>query len=229
MPPTRTSSASTPQTTPLNIAAIAEASVRAEALCSIPAELIAAQCAIESGWLKYAPHNNCFGIKDYHGAFGRFLAPTPEWFTDHQLARFLALGDGRSAELYKWSATRPGEQPPAFHIPVYAADNSTILYYTFATGDKKRYRVMDWFAAFKTLADCFTFRCRLFNVQPYAPITAQYRADMNMEVFVNALSKIYATDPSYAATVLAIVHQPSLNAAIDEARVELEKSQQVLA
>ncbi len=42
---------------------IAEAAVACERATGLPAELSAAQAALESGWLKHAPGNNCFGIK----------------------------------------------------------------------------------------------------------------------------------------------------------------------
>lgn len=42
---------------------IAQASVEAENITGCPAELSAAQCILESGWLKHCPGNNCFGIK----------------------------------------------------------------------------------------------------------------------------------------------------------------------
>jgi flagellum-specific peptidoglycan hydrolase FlgJ len=61
----------------LRIAAekIAEASVKCERETGCPAELSAAQAALESGWLQSAPGNNCFGIKDtdrYPGAQYKF-------------------------------------------------------------------------------------------------------------------------------------------------------------
>ncbi len=43
---------------------IAEAAVACERATGLPAELSAAQAALESGWLRAAPGNNCFGIKD---------------------------------------------------------------------------------------------------------------------------------------------------------------------
>ena len=47
---------------------IATAAVATERKTGLPAELTAAQCIFESGWLNYAPGNNCFGIKaDGHG------------------------------------------------------------------------------------------------------------------------------------------------------------------
>lgn len=45
------------------LAQIAPAAVRSEKFTGCPAVLTVAQCALESGWLKHAPGNNCFGIK----------------------------------------------------------------------------------------------------------------------------------------------------------------------
>ncbi len=42
---------------------IAQAAVAAERETGCPAEISAAQCIVESAWLKVAPGNNCFGIK----------------------------------------------------------------------------------------------------------------------------------------------------------------------
>jgi flagellum-specific peptidoglycan hydrolase FlgJ len=42
---------------------IAEAAVAAERETEVPAEISAAQCILESAWLRIAPGNNCFGIK----------------------------------------------------------------------------------------------------------------------------------------------------------------------
>ncbi len=42
---------------------IAQAAVAAERETGCPAEISAAQCIVESAWLRVAPGNNCFGIK----------------------------------------------------------------------------------------------------------------------------------------------------------------------
>jgi len=47
-----------------NLKLIAEASVACEFITGCPAMVSAAQCILESGWLKACPGNNCFGIKD---------------------------------------------------------------------------------------------------------------------------------------------------------------------
>jgi flagellum-specific peptidoglycan hydrolase FlgJ len=52
--------------TPEQLAAlrrIAEAAAGAERATGCPAEISAAQCIVESAWLRVAPGNNCFGIK----------------------------------------------------------------------------------------------------------------------------------------------------------------------
>jgi flagellum-specific peptidoglycan hydrolase FlgJ len=54
-----------------NLKLMAEAAVASERATGCPAEVSVAQCILESGWLKVAPGNNCFGIKDtdrYPGA-----------------------------------------------------------------------------------------------------------------------------------------------------------------
>src|SRR5579872_7370119 len=78
---------------------IAQAAVASERATGCPAELQAAQCILETGWLSHAPGNNCFGIKSYPGESGRQLLHTREWFTDTGVRQFLASGDGRTAEL----------------------------------------------------------------------------------------------------------------------------------
>src|SRR5215469_1251488 len=87
------------ETQKTNLRLIAEAAVVSERSTGCPAELQAAQCILETGWLKHAPGNNCFGIKSYEGAWGRQLLRTNEWFNDAEAARFLARGDGRTAAL----------------------------------------------------------------------------------------------------------------------------------
>jgi flagellum-specific peptidoglycan hydrolase FlgJ len=53
---------------------IAAAAVAGEKATGLPAELSAAQCIFESGWLARSPGNNCFGIKaDGHGAGTQYV------------------------------------------------------------------------------------------------------------------------------------------------------------
>ncbi len=175
-----------------NLTKIARAAVDAEGLTGCPAELMAAQCILETGWLAAAPENNCFGIKSYSGNFGRQLLRTKEWFTDDQLRHFLALGDQRHAEL-------DAAVPPR-------ADG------------RKRYTVWDWFATFKELGDCFAKRAAMWDKGPCAKAAEAFKGDRNVEALVKGISPIYATDPKYADSVLGIIHQHDVQAAILQAR-----------
>lgn len=68
--------------TPSQIAALRNAVSSAQACeqkTGCPAALSVAQWALESGWGKFAPGNNCFGIKFYAGAFGSQTLATHEY------------------------------------------------------------------------------------------------------------------------------------------------------
>lgn len=53
---------------------IAKAAIACERATGCPAELTAAQCIFESGYLAHAPGNNCFGIKrDHRGSGGQYI------------------------------------------------------------------------------------------------------------------------------------------------------------
>lgn len=171
---------------------IAQAAVACEEQTGCPALLLAAQCILESGWLAHAPGNNCFGIKQYTGAYGRQLLRTQEWFGAAELARFLDLGDGRTAK------------------PVLPARQD-------ARG-RHLYDVMDWFATFATLADCFAKRAALFSAGRYAPFAEAYRQHGDIEAYVRGIAPIYATDPGYAKAVLSLVDDSSIQGALRAAR-----------
>jgi len=46
------------------------AAEESEKLTGCPSKLSLAQWALESGWGKHSPGNNCFGIKEYTGCYG---------------------------------------------------------------------------------------------------------------------------------------------------------------
>lgn len=58
---------------------VAEAAVESELATGCPAELSAAQCILESGWLRVCPQNNCFGIKDTNRYPGNRYTETKEY------------------------------------------------------------------------------------------------------------------------------------------------------
>jgi flagellum-specific peptidoglycan hydrolase FlgJ len=175
-----------------NLGLIAVAAVASERSTGCPAELQTAQCILETGWLKHAPGNNCFGIKFYDGAWGRQLLRAKEWFTDADSARFLAAGDGRTAV--------PAD-------PVQQDANG-----------RKLYKVQDWFATFATLGDCFAHRAAMFSAGRYAPFAATYKAGGSLEDLVRGIAPIYATASGYADSVLALIHNADVQAAIAAAR-----------
>lgn len=74
-----------------NLARIAAAAVAIEREFGIPAELCAAQCILESGWLARAPGNNPFGIKARAGEPFR-ESVTWESLTPAQLVRLRQSG-----------------------------------------------------------------------------------------------------------------------------------------
>jgi flagellum-specific peptidoglycan hydrolase FlgJ len=173
--------------TPLEQAS--RAAVTASKATGIPPELLVAQWAVESGWGKHAPGNNCFGIKQYKGAHGRQLLRTREWFTDPQLLAFLAMGDGRTA-------TPTGQ----------------------AKGDRREYSCQDWFATFPTLEACFERRAALFRVGRYKPFADQYDKDGDVAALIRGIAPIYATDPMYAGALLRVINGEAVNSALDGAR-----------
>lgn len=78
---------------------IAEAAVESERRTGLPAELTAAQCILESGWLSHSPGNNCFGIKFASRHKDSQLLLTTEYRNGtpvkefHRFAKFATLGD----------------------------------------------------------------------------------------------------------------------------------------
>lgn len=187
--------------TPLQLSRLqtimAPAAVAIEKSTGIPAELMVAQCAEESGWLAFAPGNNAFGIKDYPGSTGRQLLDTKEWFTEAEISLFLRVS-GRSAVL-----KQPVEQN--------------------ANG-RRLYNVKDWFATFPSLAACFAKYAEKFTEPRYSPVLAAYRSGRNLGALVTGIAGIYATSPIYAQSLLSIIRMPEVTAALVKARAALSTS-----
>jgi flagellum-specific peptidoglycan hydrolase FlgJ len=178
-----------------NLRLIARAAVASEKATGCPAALQAAQCILETGWLSHAPGNNCFGIKSYAGESGRQLLRTREWLSDPERERFVAGAQGRTAELVE---------------PLQRDARGRTLY-----------SVMDWFATFPTLGDCFATRAAAFRQGEYAALAAAWQANGDTEALVRGIAAIYATDPTYAGKVLALIRHPAVQAAIAAARAEV--------
>jgi flagellum-specific peptidoglycan hydrolase FlgJ len=171
---------------------IAEAAVAAEnPRC--PAELLLAQCAIESGWLKKSlPGWNCFGMKSAHPGGREALSATSEWFTEAEARHFLEAREGRSAHLVRGVSAKP---------------NGRCLY-----------ACRDWFMVFDSLADAFRVRAGGFTGGRYAPHVIAYQKDRDLERFIRGIGPIFATDPRYSESVLSIIRMPQVKAAIAAAR-----------
>lgn len=163
--------------------------VESEIVTGVPAELTTAQCILESGWLKFCPGNNCFGIKEYPGCFGRQLLPTKEWFNPTELRKFLNLQDGRIA-------------------------NETGK----TSGERAEYRVLDWFATFENLSDCFTKHGDLFNKKPYKDFLNEYKQTGDLKGFIGKVGKVYATSPIYADVVMNLINRKDVKKEINDAR-----------
>lgn len=172
---------------------IAEAAAAAEKQTGCPAELLVAQCALESGWLQHAPAFNCFGIKQYPGCYGTQMLATTEWFTDSQRRQFIERGEGRSAIL-----KRPNEPKRA--------------------DGRREYFVRDVFATFPSLEACFLKRCQIWDKGPYSRAADHFKKGGDFETFVREIGPIYATDPAYATEVLKISNQSDVQAALAAAR-----------
>ena len=181
---------------PLRLAQIAEASVTTERATGCPAELLVAQCGLESSWLADAPEYNCFGIKAYGGCYCKQLLRTKEWFSDKDRSVFLNGDESRTADL-----VMPVQQDKV---------------------GRKLYAVRDWFAGFQSLSDCFSIRARMFSAGRYAPASVQYAKDRDLAKYIRTIGPIYASAPSYAATVLSIINQADVKQAISTARAELK-------
>jgi flagellum-specific peptidoglycan hydrolase FlgJ len=177
---------------------ISAAAVAAEQVTGCPAELLIAQCGLESAWGRDASGtNNLFGIKEYPGCFGRQLVRTTEYFTEPELKWFLGRGDGRTA-------TRVSIAPDAHGA--------------------YKYSVEDWFATFRTLADCFAKRAQIWDQGPYAAAAQQYKQDHDLTKFVRRIGPEYATAPGYADSVLEIAREPNVTKALATARWEREQN-----
>ena len=173
----------------------AQAAVRLERLKDVPAALLVAQWAVESGWGFAQPGSNCFGIKNFNGSTGRQLLRTREWFTDDEAEMFLKRGDSRTCVLLD------PEQ---------------------VNGARRAYVVRDWFATFPSLEDCFTKRAALFFQGRYGVFAIAYKQDRNVEACIRGIAPIYATAPDYADALLGVIRRHEVVDALDAARNEKE-------
>lgn len=170
---------------------LAEAAVSVESRFGLPAELVAAQAALESGWLRHAPGNNPFGIKwspARHDPDARQLLRTREWLTEDQLERWAKSMEGRQVLRRLSGPDRRG---------------------------RFEWEVRDWFATYPTLTDAFTDYALLLSRQPrYQRVVAAPSWEAAMDAIAESG---YATDPEYGRKLRQVM-TPEFLAAISEAR-----------
>jgi len=166
---------------------IAAAAAEAEERTGFPAEVLLAQCALESGWLSSAPGNNCFGIKFAPGRHrNKQLLRTREWFTREDLRAWLAHSPGRSVI---------SEQPQADER------------------GRRLYVVMDWFAAYDSLADACADYVRLLTRGRYEPAWRRYQQTRDWRRLIQDIADAgYATAPNYAQRVMSVLDDRAVQA-----------------
>jgi len=157
----------------------------------LPAALTMAQWALESGWGKHSPGNNCFGIKLYPGCESRQLLVTGEWFTPAEAVKFVASVEGRTA--LRDAISQPRKD------------------------GRYRYRCQDWFAAFDSLANCFVKHAKLItDGKPYARAWAAFRLlHHDPEQLARDIAPIYATDPDYADKIVSLMNSHRVQIALN--------------
>jgi flagellum-specific peptidoglycan hydrolase FlgJ len=171
------------------IARMCEAAVAVEKTSGCPAEMLVAQCAIESNWLQNAPANNALGFKSYPNEYGRQLLKTREWLTDDQAAEFAANLDGRS-----------------------------IIALGPALGDKKLYAITDWFATFPSLEACFAHRAERWQAGQNLAWVKAFHTTGDLPTMLRAMASGYSTSPTYADALLSVLAMQEVQDGLAKAR-----------
>lgn len=170
---------------------IAQASVATERATGFPAEVIAGQAAIESGWLRSMKGNNVFGWKAYPGCHDRQLIQTTEWLDAVGVTQYNGQ-DGRKI----------------------------VKYLGHVKGNLKLYAVMDYFAAFPSIAEAFRSHvARLQSMPRYQVAWKAFQANGDARGLIRGIAKAgYSTAPDYAAKVIEIGWGSRLSVPIAAAR-----------
>lgn len=154
---------------------------RASSLVSgLPAGVTVAQAAVESEWGEKAPGNNYFGITGC-GNCADISLETHEDLTDAQLA----------AELQR------GRILKVLGVGVQIAGST-----------KKRFPVLRIFGAWSSIEANFAARDHMIETYPeYAAAYLAWHNSHDVEGYVRAFAKHWASDPNYANTILEIYRE----------------------
>ena len=167
--------------------------VALEAQTGCPAVLLITQWALESEWgAKPVGNFNVFGIKraERHQKF--CIVTTEEWFTEAQIADWNRRNPDRPAR-------RTGR----------------------IDCDKIEVQLDDFFADYDSLVDaCRDYVWLITQAAPYHVTWQAYRDSHDVHALIEAVAKVYATAPSYAALASTISGQSNVAQAITVARQE---------
>ncbi len=174
----------------ITLAEIAPHAVAIERRTGLPAVVLIAQWAIESGWgAKQSGRWNFFGITKASRHAKWAMVPTREVLTAEQIN---ALPADEAATVTRRHARPDGR------FDVWLSRK---------------------FAAYDTLDEGLEDYARLLTTgAPYAKAWAAYRLDSNLDSLVEAIAKRYATDPRYAELVKRIARQTNVLQAVEKAR-----------
>lgn len=175
------------------LALASRAAVAAERRYGVPAELTCAQAVLESGWGRRSPGNNCFGLKATARNPQVVMVPTEEVLTPMQVAAWEAKHTPKRARVI--------ERLPDGHV---------------------RVELLDAFASFPALADCFAEHGRLLSEgHPYREALADFHIKDNLAAYIERVALSYATDPNYAKSIFALLIMRQVTEALAAARAEI--------
>jgi len=112
--------------------------------------------------------------------------------------------------------------PPASNVPPTAELVDPTI--PARSDGRRQYRVFDWFATFPDLVSCFNRRAYRFNRGKHTDFRVAYEKDRDLEKFIRAMSKSYATAPNYADVLMSIIKRQDVQDALYEAKEALGKS-----
>lgn len=115
-----------------------------------------------------------------------------------------------------WGAHQPGNN--CFGIKVYPGCFAIQLLNTVEYVGGVRTLVKEPFATFPSLDACFEKHADVLTKGSYAGALRTYRRSHDLSLLIRQVSSIYATDPQYAASLLAILAMPDVKQALAVAR-----------